>query len=637
MTAALLGSPAPPRRALGDLAAAAALFGLTLLLYGRAIGIAGLGGPGFWWSDDDFFHLRVLSTFGPGEIAFDPAVWQRLPFRMLTPLLFHSLKLDAALWGLEPAAFYLHQLVALGLAAVALHAVLRLWLPLPWAAFGATLFLLGPAVASLVPLLAARHYVEALLLGLLAAGAFVIAVRRKSLGRKSIGWSLASALLGFVAMTAKEIAVPLPALLVLLPAGTFRERLRAALPFAPALALYLAYRAWMLDTLRGGYGFAVLPGSWPALALALPGKIAAQLAGGETRGPAGWTLLAVWLVLLGLAAAVRAPGTARGGAWRAAGLTAAGLLLALLPVLPVSQEMAPRYAMSAWLVAVVSFAAAGWRLSQPGGRGRAAALGLAAAALAGAGLANRAAWAEESARAGRKAAENQFLLRMAPNGLLRHPLDRPAALRELGWLRERQTGLPPLPSVSPASPASPASDARWFYDDLYLSSPAAAGKRVWGFDPAAGRVVEVTGLVPALRARHRAATRPAAPLSAAFRSTGAAVFWQLGPHPEPLVAPGTARWKARGPGYALVFGDGLEVAEVPRRAGFQRPVRQVALKVRYTAPAGWITYSPELVLDFAARPEIRWARRERPPARPPAARPVSSPPRRAPGRPPAPR
>jgi hypothetical protein len=610
------GSPALPRRALGDLGAAAALLGFALLLYGRAIGIQGiegLGGPGFWWSDDDFFHLRVLSTYGPGEIALDPAVWQRLPFRMLTPLLFHSLQLDAALWGLAPAAFYLHQVIALGLAAVALHAVLRLWLPLPWAAFGATLFLLGPAVASLVPLLAIRHYVEALLLGLLATAAFVIAVRRKS-----IGWSWASALLGFLAMTAKEIAVPLPALLVLLPAGTFRERLRAALPYAPALALYLAYRAWMLGTLVGGYGFAVLPGSWPALALALPGKVAAQMAGGDTRGPAGWTLLAVWLVLLGLAAAARAPGAPHGGTWRVAGLTAAGLLLALLPVLPVSQEMAPRYAMSAWLAVAVSSAAAGRRLATSGGRGRAAALGLAAAALAAAGLANRAAWAEESARAGRKAAENQFLLRMAPDGLLRHPLDRPAALRELGWLRERQLGLAPA--------------ASWFYDDLYLSSPAAAGKRVWGFDPAAGRVVEVTGRVPALRARHRAAVRPAAPLSAAFRSTGAAVFWRLGPHPEPLVAPGTARWRKPGPGYALVFGDGQEVAEVPRRAGFQRPVRKIALKVRYTAPAGWITYSPELVLDFEARPDVRWNR----PARHGSAA-VSSPPRRAPGRPAAPR
>lgn len=611
MTAAPTGSPALPRRALGDLAVAAALLGLALLLYGRAIGIEGLGGPGFWWSDDDFFHLRFLSTFGPAEIALDPAFWQRLPFRMLTPLLFHSLQLDAALWGLEPAAFYLHQLIALGLAAVALHAVLRLWLPLPWAAFGATLFLLGPSAAALVPLLAARHYVEALLLGLLATGAFVIAVRRKS-----IGWSLASAVLGFLAMTAKEIAVPLPALLVLLPAGTFRERLRAALPYAPVLALYLAYRIWMLDTLVGGYGFAVLPGSWPALFLALPGKVAAQMAGGDTRGPAGWTLLALWLVILGLAA-VRAPGTPRGRAWRVAGLTAAGLLLALLPVLPVSREMEPRYAMSAWLVVAVSFAAAGCRLDRLdrlGGGRRTAALGIAAAALAGAGLANRSAWTEEVARAGRKAAENQFAFRMAPDGLLRHPLDSPASLREMAWLRERQLGLPPAPAPY------------WFYDDLYLSSPASAGKRVWGFDPAAGRVVEITDRVPALRARHRAATRPAAPLSAAFQSTGAAVLWQLGPYPE------------GSEGYALVFGDGQEVAEVPRRAGFQRPVRKIALRVRYTAPAGWITYSPELVLDFDARPDIRWQRwnrQDRPPA---VARPaVSSPSRRAPGRPAAPR
>ncbi len=643
--AARSGSPALPRRVLGEAAVAAALFGLAFLLYGRA---AGLGGPGFWWSDDDSFNLQFLATFGPAEIALDPAVWQRLPFRMLTPLLFLSLQLDAALWGLAPAAFYLHQVAALGLAGAALYAVLRLWLPLPWSAGGAALFLLGPPVASLVPLLAVRHYVEALLLGLLATAAFVIAVRRKS-----IRWSLASAILGFVAMTAKEIAVPLPALLVLLPAGTFRERLRAALPHAAALALYLVYRLWMLDTLVGGYGFVVLPGSWPELLFSLPGKAAAQIAGGATRGPAGWALLAVWLAALVLAAAL--PGRADAGhpprilpplppGLRAIGLTAAGLLLALLPVLPVSHEVAPRYALPVWLVVAVSLVAAGCRLagddgrpalaapltaatgtgaghaasavarpsaaglagmlpSPPGGRAvgpvrrlrQAAALGLAATALGSAGLAHRAAWAAEVARAGRKAAENRFALRMAPADLLRAPLDRPASLRGLGWLRERQLGLPPA--------------GGWFYDDLYLSSPAAAGKRAWGYDPAAGRVVEVTGRIPALRSRHRAAWRQDAALAATFTAlgasgaSGAAVLWELGPYPDRGGGDG-----GDGGGYALVFGDGLEVNEVPRRAGFQRRVGKTTLRVRYTAPAGWVTYSPELVLDFAARPAIRWSR-----------------------------
>lgn len=594
------GTPAL-RRALPDLAAAVALAGLALLLYGRA---AGLGGPGFWWSDDDFFDLRFVASYGPREIALDPAVWQRLPFRMLTPLLFLSLQLDAALFGLDPAAFYLHQLAALALAVAALHLVLRLWLSLPWAAAGAALFLLGPPVASLAPLLAVRHYVEALLLGVLAAGAFALAVRRRS-----TGWALLSAALGFAAMLAKEIAVPLPALLVLLPVGGARGRLRAALPHAAALVLYLIYRLWMLDTLVGGYGWAVLPGAWPALVLSLPGRIAAEIAGAggleSQGGRASWALLAVALLGLGLAVA---------GSRRAAGLAAAALCLSLLPVLPVSQEMAPRYAVPAWLVLAVALAAGGSRLAGSGadpdgekasgwgksGRRRVAAVTLAAAAFACAWSANRAVWAGEAARAERKAAENRFALQMGAGDLLRQPLNPPAALRELGWLRKARLGSPPA--------------GGWFYDDLYLSTPAAAGRRVWGWDPAQGRVIDLTGEVPALRARHRAAQRPAAPLAADFWSTGGIVSWELGPYPHGR--------------YALVFGDGSEVVEVPRRGGFQRRVRTTALRVRYTAPEGWATCSPELLLDFARTPEVRWSRATalRATPRPPPSAP------RAPGR-----
>ena len=34
----------------------------------------------------------------------------------------------------------------------------------------------------------------------------------------------------------------------------------------------------------------------------------------------------------------------------------------------------------------------------------------------------------------------------------------------------------------------------------------------------------------------------------------------------------------------------------------------IALRVRYDAPEGWTTYSPELVLDFAKQPHYEWQR-----------------------------
>jgi hypothetical protein len=62
-----------------------------------------------------------------------------------------------------------------------------------------------------------------------------------------------------------------------------------------------------------------------------------------------------------------------------------------------------------------------------------------------------------------------------------------------------------------------------------------------------------------------------------------------------------------------VLGDGVQVVEVPRRGGFHLPgARLLSLRVRYRAPAGWVTYSPQLTMDFARAPRQRWVRRGTP-------------------------
>jgi hypothetical protein len=34
----------------------------------------------------------------------------------------------------------------------------------------------------------------------------------------------------------------------------------------------------------------------------------------------------------------------------------------------------------------------------------------------------------------------------------------------------------------------------------------------------------------------------------------------------------------------------------------------LTLRVRYESPDGWVTYSPELALDFARQPDLVWHR-----------------------------
>jgi hypothetical protein len=569
------GSPILQSRRLASGAATAGvalgLGALVWALYRAALGL--------WWADDDFFSIHYLATYRPAQIAFDPAVWQRMPFRMVTPLLFASLDLDLRAFGLRPEGAYLHQLISLALCALCLYAALRVWLPRLWAAAGAGFFLLGPPVAALAVILSTRHFAEATALAALSVAAYGLALRR---GR--IGWAIPSAALYLLAMLGKEIAVPLALLLPLIPArpqAGLRRRLILVSPHGVALLIYLAYRRAVQGVWLGGYGWAVAPGDWPRVALELPGRLARELAGGTA---AGWALVA--LLGLGLAVlALRRPA--------AAPLLAAALLFAALPVLPVSLAMAPRYAVPLWTVASLALVFAVFDLGggavpetpetpkRPESWRRGAALLVAVAAACLGLAANRGAWSAALGAMERKSAENLAFLGLRPGDLLRRPLEVPAALWELTAFRRDRLGR--------------GEGGSWFDDDLYLCTGLPPGARVWSYDAAARRVVDVTARVPALAASYCGGIRGRAPLTAELRSDGESVSWRLGPY--------------RDGRYALVMREGIEALEVPRVAAYQRRhVTRLDLRVRYESPAGWVTYSPPLKLDFSRSPVARWSR-----------------------------
>jgi hypothetical protein len=542
-----------------DAAVALGLAAAVWLLYAPVLGL--------WWMQDDLFHLHVLRDHAPAWYLWDAAAWRQWPPRVLTPLLFLSLDADRALWGYQPHAFYVHQLIALSLVPAAFYAVLRLWLPRLWAAVGAFVFLIGPPVASLAPLLMVRHYIEATLLGTLSVGLWILALRRA--GRRAGALAAASAAFWFLAAMAKEIAVPLVFFLPLIPEGTFRERLRRAAPHAVAFIAYCVVRLWFLGTPGGGYGFLVTAEEWPRLVLALPGKIAAEMQGLPT--PAAWALLAA--VLTGLAAAAA---LSRGAALR----VGVALVLALAPVLPVSVHMEPRFAVAAWVTAAVALACAGAGWAGRGGAFRAAALGLALVAVAGGLAANRRDWAVRLADAERRSAEGRLFLTLKPGVLLRQPLGPPGPLGELRWWKEDVLGLP--------------RGAGWFMDDLYLCLHPETG-RVWGWRAAVRRIADLTQQVPILRRSFCDSIRRDAPLQTEVRALESGLAWRLGPYAEGR--------------YSFVLDGGVTTLEMPRTGGFQlRRLGPLALRVKYEAPEGWVTYSPELRMDLARSPVFRWAR-----------------------------
>jgi len=550
------------RRVAAEAGIALALAGAAWLLYGPVLRL--------WWTHDDFYHLRYLLTHRPGWYLFDASGFREFPAKVFTPLLFLSLDADRRLFGLDPHLFYLHQLLVFALCPAVLYGVLRLWLPRLWAAAGAWIFLIGPVTASLAPLLMVRHYVESILLAAMAVGAWAMALRRQP-GKGAWGLSCLSATLYFAASMAKEIAVPLAMLLPLLPAPTgnrpisLQERLRLALPHAAALGLYLALRFGVLGTLLGGYGFAVTPSGLPTLALELPGKIAAELMAGRFTWPEAvlCALLAVGILALLL------------GGRRVAGVTGLAMLLAVLPVLPVSTRMEPRYAVPAWIALSVAFAAGGSRL------GRKAGITLAILACVAGLWVNRQDWSRRFARVERMSAENRALFDMKEGDVLRQPLTLAASLKELQWMKENVFHRPP--------------GGRWFQDDLYLCVHQGSLGRVLGYDYAESRVLDLTARIPALRKRHCSSIRSEVPLTASFRVSGDNLLWDLGPHEEGS--------------YGFVLGDGAELFEMPRSAGFNvQGLTELPLRIKYESPDGWVTYSPELKIKIEDGSSLRWSR-----------------------------
>jgi hypothetical protein len=202
-----------------------------------------------FWLYDDPYLLRNAAEHPLFEFFTRPEVWNLVGLSYLAPWQTLSLGLDYRLFALDSRLFYAHHLVSLWLSSCVLYAVLRLWWRPLLAASGALLYLMTAPAAAAAEMLMIRHYVEGLIFCAAGVWCFVRAVRENSLGL-----ALASALFYFLSMSAKEVYVPALIVFAVLPEGDRRTRLRALVPAAMALVLYLVWRHHMLGGLLTSRG-----------------------------------------------------------------------------------------------------------------------------------------------------------------------------------------------------------------------------------------------------------------------------------------------------------------------------------------------------------------------------------------------
>ena len=525
------------------------LLATVVVLYRKAIRL--------WWMYDDAWLLHVAlarrwtMTFTEGD------TWHHV----FTPLLDSTFEALIALAGLEPSRWHAVELVLLAACAVAIYFALLLYVPATSALAGAFLFVAGAPVCTFAMQLMLIHYIEAILLGAIATATFVVASRKTS-----NGLNVLSAVLYFAAMLAKEIVLPLPLLLLVLPERNWRVRARHLVFHVVAFAGYLVWRRTAVGSLMSGYGWAIALGDVPRMLLALPWKILRTWSGSALE----IGLVALAFIAAGAAFALRT---------RAAIVLALlGLFLAIAPIVPSSKEVSARLTLMAWLWLCTIFAAGMARMKSASG------ITLFITAAIALLVANRQEWGEEFARSERMSAEARTFMEIDGASLLRTPAIPPAAMVEFQWFKETFLRR--------------ARGSGWFYDDFYLCSGATLrGRRIYEYHPVRREVLEVTARIPDFARAYCTSIRDKVPLHAEFRHRRDSLFWRFGPYAE-------GRWR-------VVLGGGLQAFDVPREDGFSLPgVGALALRVRYQSPEGWVTYSPELNLEFAKKPELTWTRAE---------------------------
>lgn len=308
---------------------------VLLLLAIAAVLALYAGSLRLWWCCDDPSILQHANLYSPAEYFFVPAAWRALIPYSLTPWLSLAYDLDLALFGFQPTAFFAHHLLILALCAWFLQRIAARWVGDGAACVAPLIFLVGAPVAVAAQLLMVRQYLEGLLFFLLALWLVI-----RVLDGEKGAFRFVAALSFAVAVTAKEVFVPLGFVPFLLPLAGFRRRVWAAWPWLLVIALYVPWRAYMLGDLLGGY----VPGG------GLAGSSIGELTGAFAKVPALlWSsplAAGAGLVLVfGVALQRASVGPRMVLAWLA--LLPAWLLLPLLPLVRMP-GLSERYFIVPW-------------------------------------------------------------------------------------------------------------------------------------------------------------------------------------------------------------------------------------------------------------------------------------------------
>ncbi len=531
------------------------MFGLGVLILGFHHEL--LNG---WWRGDDTQILKFVWQHKPWEYFFLPKVSQEFTASNLTPWVALSYDFDLALFGLNPAPYYIHHLIILWLVLALTFFLLRLWLNPLFAGLGAVLFACGAPFFFSSQILYTRHYWEGLIFAILALYLFVRAVRDH---RPTFSWLGAAFFL--LAVSAKELYVPLVVALPFLLEKDITHRLRAAIPFILVAFLYVGWRWYMLGHPIGGYSHIIAWGNF----LSLPVNISAYIFG---KGVAGLALLSGMILALILTSKDK---------WQASLFIIVVVIAVLGPLVPIADLVAHggHYSIVLWWVVSFSIAVT---LSKFGHSFAGLSIGFGVGVVILCSVLYQSwelrerslPWIHEMEMQGK------FVWNSEREALFSSPsLTRISwYLNGLQWLREQDNGGVLKPSV--------------IVDELQLSQVNLDDMEVWSYSASCECVENISLKVPGMLQQWEGRKEiRSLSLRAEYENNIASM--RFGPYEQ-------------GTYYVINTGGAKRI--FPRSFRSRAHLSQLSFYVRYDSPEGWVTYSPLLHFNGEHESSFKWER-----------------------------
>ena len=519
-----------------------------------------------WWSSDDPLILQHAIEYEPHEYFFQPDVWQRLRVSDLanfTPLLVLSFDFDHALFGQSPQRFYLHHIAVSVALALAIFAVLSLWTRKTVAFAGAMLAVAGAPLRVTAQELMSRHYLEGLLFALLTLLFFTRYLRVG--GRWRV---LLAAGLYLGAVASKEIFLPLPILLALLPESSRDRRLRAAGLLALIGVVFVVWRWGMIGSLLGGPS-ATLD---PRAAMMLPVRAASYVLG---SGPLGLATALLVAIAIGWVAVFDK---------RWLGWLSLAAVLSLVPLVPIAGRLGPRHVVLPWVIGCCVFV-----LAAEAARARsktAAHAFLLILLLLGLAVVYRGQVEQERFVRSREEYRVTGEFSLGSGGervaMATDSLNTIWFFDSLHWLEAERTG-------------EPIAGPRIVFDEIELElMPDGAIPEVWEYDPTCSCMVERTRELPARMDAWRDRLREV-PLSVVLGYRDGEWSWRLG----------AERGSVQEGRFTIVAPEWIGARSLPPSGSYRLRLEEFEFRVRFDSPEGWVAYTPVLRFD-PAEGELVW-------------------------------